>query len=177
MNKTLGNKLAQNKIKYEVIKHRTVYTAYDAAATMHLKLNQVAKSLLIKTNKPCQKNKKPYALVVLAADRNLDFKKLARFLTESARVMNKKNACEDYQSVAKVEIPKEGVMKAQFKVKPGAMSAFGSLYKLPVFVDKSLKGQAVFTAGSFEESIKISVSDFIKIEQAVTGNFSILKKK
>jgi len=164
ISKKLIRLLDDGKVKYEVVEHRTVYTAYDAAATMHIKLNQVAKSLLVKMNKPFEPGRKPYAIAVVPANRNIDLKKLARVMTT-----------KDVR-ITKVEIPRESVMKMQFKVKPGAMSAFGSLYKLPVFVDKALKGTVVFSAGSFTESIKMKVADFIKLEEAKTGNFSVSKK-
>ena len=138
---------------YEVVEHRTVYTAYDAAQTMHVKLNQIAKSLLVKTNKPLGHGKKPYAIAIVPADKNMDLKKLAKVMTT-----------------------KEGVMKTQFKVKPGAMAAFGSLYKIPVFVDKNLKGTAIFSSGSFNESIKMKVADYTKLEDAQVGIFSVVKK-
>jgi prolyl-tRNA editing enzyme YbaK/EbsC (Cys-tRNA(Pro) deacylase) len=164
MNKKLQKILDESKKKHEAIEHRTTYTAYDVAATLHLKLNQIAKSLLVKTNKPLIHGAKPYALIVVPADKNVDLKKLAKIMsTKDLRI-------------TKVEIPKEGVMKAQFKVKPGSMAAFGSLYKLPVFVDKVVKGQMIFAAGSFEESIKMKAEDFIKIENAKIGSFSVAKK-
>ncbi len=164
MNKKLQKLLDDSKKKYEIIKHRTAYTAYDVAATLHLKLNQIAKSLLVKTNKPLVHGAKPYAIAIVAADKNVDLKKLAKVMTT-----------KDLR-ITKVEIPKENVMKAQFNVKPGSMAAFGSLYKLPVFVDKAVKGQMIFAAGDFCESIKMNANDFIKIENAKMGNFSIDKK-
>lgn len=164
ISKKLLKILADSKVKHGVVEHRTVYTAYDAAATMHLKLNQIAKSLLVKTNKPLEHGKKPYAIAVVPADKNLDLKKLAKVMTT-----------KDVR-ITKVDIPKEAVMKSQFNAKPGSMSAFGSLYKIPVFVDKNLKGRVVFSGGSFTESIKMSVSDFIKLENAKTGLFSLVKK-
>lgn len=165
MNKKLLKHLDDSKVKYEIVTHRVVYTAYDVAATLHLKLNQIAKSLLVKMNKPLESGKKPYAIAVVPADKNIDLKKLAKVIsTRDVRI-------------TKVEIPKEGIMKSQFKVKPGTMSAFGSLYKLPTFVDKALKGTVIFSAGSFEESIKMGTADFVKLEQAKVGNFSVARKK
>jgi prolyl-tRNA editing enzyme YbaK/EbsC (Cys-tRNA(Pro) deacylase) len=164
MNKKLQKLLEESKKKYEVINHRTAYTAYDVAATLHLKLNQIAKSLLVKTNKPLMHGTKPYALVIVPADKNVDLKKLAKTMTTKET------------RITKVEIPKEGVMKTQFKVKPGSMAAFGSIYKLTVFVDKTVKGQMIFAAGNFEESIKMKAEDFVKIENAKIGIFSIAKK-
>jgi len=162
--KKLTKYLEDSGLKYEVIEHRTVYTAYDAAQTMHVKLNQIAKSLLIKINKPLEHGQKPYVIVIVPADKNIDLNKLPRVMTTKEL------------RITKASIPKENVMKDQFKVKPGAMAAFGSFYKLPIFVDKSLVGVCVFSSGSFNESIKIKVADFIKLEQAKVGIFSVAKK-
>jgi len=164
ISKKLLKNLEESKIKHEIVEHRTVYTAYDVAATLHVKLSSIAKSLLVKMNKPLEHGQKPYAIVVVPADKNIDLKKLPKVMSTSE------------VRITKVSIPKENVMKAQFKVKPGAMSAFGSLYKVPVFVDKSLKGEAVFSGGSFTESIKMRVAEFIKLEDAKVGTFSIAKK-
>lgn len=164
MNKKLQKMLEESKVKYTLVKHRKVFTAYDVAATMRVKLNTIAKSLLVKTNKPLEIGKKPYAIAVVPADKNIDLKKLAKVMTT-----------KDLR-ITKVDIPKEGVMKAQFKVKPGGMSAFGSLHKILVFVDKTLKNEVIFSSGEFDESIKMKVSDFIKLEGAKIGNFSVVKK-
>ena len=86
------------------MQNRTVYTAYDAAATMQVELNSIAKSLLVKTNKPLQHGLKPYAVVIVPADKNLDLKKLAK-------AMRTKDL-----KITKVSIPKENVMKTVFKV-------------------------------------------------------------
>ena len=147
ISKKLVKILEQSHKAYEVVEHKTVYTAYDAAQTMKVKLNQIAKSLLVKTNKPLEHGKKPYAIVIVPADKNIDLKKLTKVMTTKEL------------RITKVDIPKEAVMKSQFKVKPGAMSAFGSMYKIPVFVDKSLKGMVIFSSGSFNESIKMKEAD------------------
>lgn len=146
--------LEQAKVKYEIIQHRTVYTAYDAAATLHVKISQLAKNLLVKAGSQ-------YALAVLPADRNLDLVKLAKLI-----------------GVARVTLPKEGVMQTQFKVKPGGLPAFGRVFGLPVYWDKSLnkEKQVIFSSGSFTESIKLTVANYKKLEQPVEGNFSLIKK-
>lgn len=146
--------LEKNNTKYETVEHRTVFTAHDLAITLKLKHSQIAKSLLIKADKD-------YILAVVSADRNLDFKKLAKLA-----------------GVKKVDLPKEGVMKTKFKVKPGALPAFGGLYKLPVFVDKSLlkEKKVLLAAGSFTESIKMSPKEYVKVEEATLGIFSVVKK-
>jgi len=164
ISKKLTKILEQSGKNFEVVEHKIVYTAFDVAQTMKVKLNQIAKSLLVKTNKPLEYGKKPYAIVIVPADKNLDLKKLAKIMTTKEL------------RITKVQIPKEGIMKSQFKVKPGSMSAFGSIYKIPVFVDKNLKGVVIFSSGSFTESIKMKVVDFVKMEETKIGIFSVAKK-
>ncbi len=152
--KKIINYLDKNKVKYEVVEHRKVFTAYDAAQTLHVKVSQIAKNLLIKAGKT-------YILAILPADRNLDFSKLGQVI-----------------GAAKVSLPKEGVMQKLFKVKPGALPAFGGVYKIPVFLDKTLlkEKKLIFSSGSFTESIKMSLSAYKKLEQPRVGAFSIAKK-
>jgi len=152
--------LEKSKVPHNVLTHRTVYTAYDTAATMGKKLNEIAKSLLVKADKD-------YYLVLLPADYNLDFKKLASHLS---KITDKK--------VTIVKIPGEKIMQELFKLKNEALSAFGGLYKLPVVMDKTMakNKKAVFSSGSFNHSIEMTVKDFIKLENALLGSFGIKKK-
>ena len=76
LSKKLLKYLAGSKVKHEVMAHKTVYTAYDAAQTMKMKLNEIAKSLLVKFNKPFINGEKPYAIAIVGADKNIDLKKL-----------------------------------------------------------------------------------------------------
>ncbi len=147
-------------VKHEVLKHKTVYTALDVAATMKKKLNEVAKSLLVKADKD-------YYLVLLPADYNLDFKKLGACI-----------GAQTGKKVKVVKIPGEKVMTELLKVKAGAMSAFGGLHKLPVVMDKGLAKakKAVFSSGSFNHSVEMMAKDFMKLENAILGSFGIKKK-
>ena len=147
-------------VKHNILEHKTVYTAYDAAATMGKKLNEIAKVLLVMADKD-------YYLVLLPADHNLDFKKLAQFISKATG-----------QKIKVVKIPGEAVMEKLLKVKAGAMSAFGGLHKLPVVMEKKLAGvkKAVFSSGSFNHSVEMAVKDFVKLEKAVLGSFGIKKK-
>jgi len=156
----LAKYLEKAGIKHDILQHKTVYTAYDAAATMGRKLNEIAKALLVIADKD-------YYLVLLPADHNLDFKKLAQFIAKASR-----------QKIKVVKIPGEKVMEKLLKVKAGAMSAFGGLHKLPVVMEKKLAGmkKAVFASGSFNHSVEMAVKDFIKLENVLLGNFGIKKK-
>lgn len=152
--KTILSYLDKNKIKHEILKHKKVYTAYDAAQTLGEDLKKIAKSLLIKADKN-------YYIVSVPANMNLDFKKLAKELKSK-----------------KVSIPGEKDMIKVCKVKAGAMSAFGSLYKLPVAVDKALLKikEGIFSTGDFMESVRMKVKDYADLESAVLGSFGAVKK-
>lgn len=147
-------------INHEILEHRTIYTAIDAAATMRKKLGEIAKTLLVKADKD-------YYLVLLPADNNLDFKKLGKCIS-----------VQTDKDVKTVKIPGEKIMENVLKVKAGAMSAFGNLHKIPVVVDKGLSKakKAVFSSGSFNHSIEMAVKDFVKLENAIMGSFGIKKK-
>ena len=153
ISKKLLSHLDKNKIKYEVLAHKTVFTAYDLAQTLKKKLQEIAKTLLVKVDKQ-------YYLVVLPAHYKLDLVKVKKFL-----------------KAKKVAIAKEGDMKSKFNVKPGAITPFGSIHKVEVIMDKTLSKMrdAIFNAGSFTESLRLKVKDFLKVENAPTGDLG--KKK
>lgn len=146
--------LKKNKIKYEPIVHRVVYTAYDLAQTLKEKLSNVAKTLVIKTEKG-------YALLVLPASKIADLKKLKKIL-----------------KVKKIEIAKEKVMKEFFKIKPGTITPFATLHKkVPLYIDKGLlkAKKIIVRAGSYTDSLRLKLKDFLKLEKPIKGDFS--KKK
>jgi len=146
--------LEKNKVKYEIVKHKIVYTAQDLSATLKTKLNEIAKNLIIKTDKG-------YFLLVLPASRQIDFSKLKKIL-----------------KVKKIGLITENLMKKIVKIKPGTVPPFGSLYKLDVYLDKSLKKikKVIVRAGSYAESLKIKLSDLIKMEKPEEGQFTSEKK-
>jgi len=196
VSKKLLKHLNSIELDCELVDHKKVYTAYDAAATLHIKLGQIAKSLLIKFNRPFEDGTKPYAIAIVAADKNIDLKKLAKEVSKWAIKLNnklrlskpkcvsgKKNPVKNkplidiYNKISKVSLPKEKMIKEKLKISPGSVSAFGSVYKLPVFVDLSLKGKVIFSSGFSSQSVKMAVGDFIRLEQAMKGNFSAVRKR
>ena len=136
--------------RYDEIAHKTVYTAYDAAQTLRKELKEVAKSLLIATDKA-------YIIVVVPAHMRIDLKKLRQAL-----------------KAKKVSIPSEKMMVKIFKVKPGSMTAFGGLHKVEVWADKSLlkTKDIIISAGNFTDSVRMKVKDFIALEEAKLANFA-----
>ena len=150
--KNLEKILKQSKIKYKIVEHRKVFTAYDATLTQHLKLTEVAKGVLLK-------GKKNLYFAVLPAGSNCDFKALAKIFGD------------------KISMAKEKDITAKLKTKVGLIAPFGSLYSLPVALDKKLvKNKKLnLPAGSYTESVILATKDFIKLENPTLGNFS--KKK
>lgn len=149
------NYLKKNKVKYEELSHRTVYTAYDLAQTLGRKLGEVVKTLVVKIDKG-------HALVVLPASHQVDFKALKKAT-----------------GAKKVDIDRENMMTKLFKVKPGAISPFhGPLHKLPVYIDKAvLKAQkSVVQAGSFEHSLHMKTKDLLKVVEGKLASFAKKRK-
>lgn len=150
--KKLEKLLSENKIKHKILVHRKVFTAFDATQTQHLKAGEVAKAVLLK-------GKKNFYMAVLPSGSNCDFKALSK-LTQD-----------------KVSMAKEKDIAKNLKTKVGLIAPFGSLYTLPVFLDKKLAKNKKLNlpAGSYTESVELSVKDYLKLESPVQGNFS--KKK
>jgi len=148
--KKTQNYLDKKMAKYDALAHKTVYTAYDAAQTLRKELKEIAKSLLIATDKA-------YVIVVVPAHMRIDLAKLKKAL-----------------KAKKVSIPKEQLMVKVFKVKPGSMTAFGGLHKVEVWADKSLLKvkDIILSAGNFTDSVRMKTKDFIDMEEAKLANFA-----
>lgn len=157
--KQITSYLDKRGAKYAIVTHKKVYTAYDAAQTLRKKLDEIVKNLLIKTDKG-------FVLVLLPASKNVNLKELKKLMNAQGK------------GVKTVEIPKEGAMVRLLKVKPGALSAFGRLQDLEVYMDKNLRKakKAIFSSGSVTESIDMALKEFEKLEQPIVGVFSEAKK-
>lgn len=154
------NYLEKMGVSHDILEHKTVYTAIDAANTLKKKLNQIAKSLLVKADKD-------YYLVLLPADKNLNEEKLKKLISK-----------QKGKEVKTVKIPGEKIMAEFLKIKEGALSAFGKVHKLPVIVDKELEKtrKAIFPSGGFNHSVEMTVKDFLKLEGAISANVGNKKK-
>jgi Ala-tRNA(Pro) deacylase len=152
--KKLERFLTKNRVKFETVSHRTVYTALDKAATLRVKPNLIAKTLVLRAGKNL-------VMAVLAANRNLDKKKFRK----AAKVKN-------------FDFVSERLMKTKFKgFKIGAIPPFGSMFKMPSFVDRGLlKEKAVYiSAGNYEISLKLSPKVFEKLG-AIKADISVVKE-
>lgn len=165
--KPLQNFMDKNKIKYEIIEHKIVYTAHDKAATLHIKPETIGKTMAVVFDG------KNYAIGLIPGNKNLDKKKVL----SAFNAYHKKVGERGYK---KIDFAKENWMKKTFKgVDVGATPPFGLLYSLPFFIDNSLTKQTkiIINAGKYNLSLKILPVNLIKLNpQAIKGNFSVAKK-
>lgn len=154
--------LDKNKVKYEIIHHKVVYTAYDKAATLRVKPNIIGKTLVLKIDKGM-------AVVLIPGNKNLDknkFRKIAKAMPSG-------------RQAKKIDFISEKVIKNKFKgIKIGAIPPFGKLWGLPTFMDRSLINQKkiIISGGVYNSSIKIKGADLKKaIQDLIIGNFGKVK--
>ncbi len=165
--KNILNFLDKNKVKYQILKHRVVYTALDKAATLRLKPPQIAKTVVVNLDQ------KDHVLALIPANKNLDKKKLLQLI-------NKGRQKSGLKTFKKIDFAAEKWMKKNLKgVKVGATPAFGLLYKLPTFIDNALANQTkiIVNAGDYQNSLKISPASLSKLNKTIfKGSFSQSKK-
>lgn len=149
---TLTDALKANNVKYEELDHDPVYTADEAAKVKGLSLEAGAKSLLLKT-------KDRYILVVLAGSRKLDSKKLKMTV-----------------GIKEIRFATPAEVKDKMGCIIGACYPFGSIVGLETFIDKSLLNQPKisFSPGVHHKSIKVKLSDYLKVEKPQIVDVSAL---
>lgn len=150
--------LEKQKINYTPLVHKTVYTAYDAAATLKVKLNQVAKVVMLSVDPPLPYDTgfTKYILVVLPSHAKVDAQKLKKSL-----------------KVKKIAIATEEMLVKVAKAKPGLVPPFAMLHRVPVFIDKALtKSKAIITnAGSYTDSLRLKVTELVKAGGTLVSSF------
>ncbi|MCH8741951.1 YbaK/EbsC family protein [Patescibacteria group bacterium] len=154
------------EIKYDSMEHKVVYTAFDKAQTLKVHQKIVGKTLAVKFDNR-------YAIILIPANKNLDKGKFKKTVNDWLKKQNIKTA-------KSIDFVKEVWMKKNLKgARVGAIPPFGTLWKLPTFIDLSLINQQkiIINSGSCNWSIRINPTYFKKIlTDLVTGKFSIKKK-
>ncbi|MFA6603636.1 MAG: YbaK/EbsC family protein [Patescibacteria group bacterium] len=146
--------LGKRKVKFEIVKHKKVYTAYDLAQTLGEKLDSIAKTLLVEVDLPeLHKKGKNYFVAVVPASYYVDLANLKKVL-----------------KAKKIALVPEKIM-AKLGLRPGALTPFGSLRGLGVVLDKGLvkTKEAIVGAESFTESLRLKVKDLMALENPVVG--------
>lgn len=174
--KNLEKLLKNFKVKYEIVAHKTVYTAFDKAKTLRIKPKEVVKTLTLKIGSGAGVK---YILVSIPADKNFDKEKFKKLYNDWSKNVAKAEG-KVYKTAKEIGFADEKWIKKNiFKTKSGgAVPPFGSLFKIFSFVDKSLlkAKKLVVNGGGFEESIRIAGSQIEKAEKVIKGSFSKARK-
>ncbi len=146
--------LDKNLVKYTILDHKLVYTAFDLSQTLKVSPQQISKTIVIKTDKE-------YILAVLSAAHYINLAKLTKIL-----------------KIKRLAIVNEKTVSKIFKIKPGTITPFGKLYKIKVYLDKTLlKSKNIITqSGSLKNSINFKPKDFLKITNGEMCDFSSKKR-
>lgn len=187
LSKKISNYLDSNKYKYEVIEHRTTYTAWDTAQTEKVKPQEVGKALVMMADKDC-------VLALIPSNKNVDKKKLLKLINVQRKKAGEKvylhtnksknisslnpNAKIGVGACKKIEFAKEAWMKKNIIGKVGATPPFMGLLGVPVYCDKLLaKNKKIYLgSGEYTESIRVTVRQYLKIEKPTEGSFSMKKQ-
>ena len=144
--------LDSHNIKYVVISHSRAFTAQETAASAHVPVKELAKTVMVKIDGKM-------AMAVLPASSKVDFDLLKKVIGSG-----------------KVEIASEKEFKDMFpECEIGAMPPFGNPYGMEVFVAKTLTEdrEIAFNAGSHRELVKLTYKDFEKLVKPKVITFSV----
>jgi len=165
--KDLIKYLDDAKIKYQLLEHKTVYTALDKANTLHADPKIVAKTAVLKLDS------KDYAIGLIPANKLADKNKIKKALNNARKKAGQK-------CFSKIDFAKENWMKKNISGQVGATPPFGHLWNLPTLVDSSLLKQSkiITNAGDYNVSLQMTKTAFTKAAaDIVKGSFAMAKKK
>lgn len=177
--------LESKKIKYKILPHRKVYTAFTQAETQHIDPKTVVKTVFLKLSKPSTHRMDDgristieYLFAAIPAGKRVDFKKVAQATNQRAmksyKLIAKDNTKVKKPSALKVKMASEKDITKKLKTKVGLLHPFSLLFGLPLMFDSKLakNKKLVVPAGSYTESLEITTKDFLKIMVGAQGNFT-----
>jgi hypothetical protein len=186
MDTKLKKFLDKEKIKYKLVEHRKVYTAFNAAETQHASDKQVVKIVLGKLSKPTthlvdgldEKIVLNFVLVAIPAGKRVDLKKVTMVINDhqekSYKIFKKADPKAKKPNKINVKLASEKDIEKHLKTKVGLLHPFGRVFGLPVLFDKKLAKNKtlVVSAGSYTESLEIKTKDYLKQSYGAQGNFT-----
>ncbi|MBI2124515.1 aspartate--tRNA ligase [Candidatus Woesearchaeota archaeon] len=142
--------LNKEKIEYEVLEHRPVFTSKEAAEVRGTELKQGCKALVLKTEEG-------HIQAVVPGNKELDIEKLQKL------TLFKKLELADAKEVRKVS-----------GCNIGSVPPFGNLFGLKVYFDKLVLENDIvaFNAGQHTKSIKMKAKDLQRVVNPAVGEFS-----
>ncbi|MBI2646942.1 aspartate--tRNA ligase [Candidatus Woesearchaeota archaeon] len=142
--------LNKEKIEYEVLEHKPIFTSKEAAEIRGTELKQGTKALICKTEEG-------FIQAVVSGAKELDIGKLQKL------TLYKKIELTNAKEVRKVT-----------GCNIGSVPPFGNLFGIKVYFDKSIVENEIvaFNAGTHTKSIKLKAKDLIKVVNPIIGEFS-----
>ncbi len=149
--KMIKNLLDENRVSYREFHHKRVLTSEEAARVRGTRLDEGAKSLIMKTSDDAIID------VVVPADKRAHLRKIKRFVSS--------------KNVALVH-PEEVLAATDCEV--GSVPPFGNLFGIRVLLDSEFlkKERMVFSAGTHYDSLMIDVKDYVRLVNPDIGDFS-----
>ncbi len=143
--------LEDQHVPFVTIPHARAYTAQEIAASVHIPGQEVAKTVIVKGDRKL-------FMAVVPATRRIELVLLKKAL-----------------GVKRIRLATEAEFEGVFpECEVGAMPPFGTLYRIPVIVDESLKKdrEIVFNAGSHTETVKMAFDEFVELVKPLFASFT-----
>jgi Ala-tRNA(Pro) deacylase len=144
--------LKQNGIRYAHSIHPPAYTAFEVASAERMPAHDLAKVVVYSGDNG-------YGMLVLPADYVVDFGEVRRLLGLSeARLATESELIEVFPDC-----------------EVGAMPPFGGIFNVPVLMDETIASAEfmAFSAGTHQDVLRMSVSDFHKLVNPLVAAFSV----
>ena len=141
MPKRLESHLDKNQIAYALILHRPTFSAQVAASLMHVPGKEVAKAVALRAGEKV-------LLAVLPASYRINFEKLSTIVGDRVQLLEQGKCNEAFPDC-----------------ETGAISPFGELYGVPVYLDEALAEdvEIVLGTGTLSESLRMGNADFVRL--------------
>lgn len=147
---TLKTHLDHEHVHYSVLPHSHTFRAAAVAQTLHLPEKEMVKVVIVKV-------KEQFVTTVLLATTKVDFQRLRKlFGTHRLRLATEEEIAQLFPDC-----------------EVGSMPPLGTLYGLPVYVDRSLAAdkEIVFEGGTHSEAIRMRYWDFAALVFPVVAEF------
>lgn len=145
--------LRDNGVAFEIQEHPTAYTAQRIAASEHVSGRMFAKVVMANAEGDL-------VMLVLPASSVVDVSKVSGTLGRQARLASEQEFASAFPDC-----------------EPGAMSPFGNLYEVPVYVDEALgwNERIVFQAGTHNVTIGAAYADFERLVRPVVTDIAVAR--
>lgn len=145
------NYLDLHGVRYTHTTHSPAYAAEEVATSEHMPARRMAKTVVFRDNDG-------YAMVVVPADSYVDLEQVRAAI-----------------GVPDLAVAEENDLRLLFpNAELGAMPPLGTLFGLPVYLDRAVANQEfiAFNAGTHRDSIHMRIADFQRLVHPVVGNFA-----